>query len=154
MDDPSPGAPAMQPLPPLPPAAPVDPQQAVAIPAVILMVLAGLGIVWSLFWLVVQLGGVVVGGVTDQSASQYVGATFTLIILVVSLAIDGLLFYGAYNMKSLKNYTFAVIGAVLAIIPCYWSCCCIGMPFGIWAIIVLMKPEVKMAFESNRGAPA
>jgi hypothetical protein len=26
-------------------------------------------------------------------------------------------------------------------------CCIVGIPFGIWAIVVLSKPEVKRAFE-------
>jgi hypothetical protein len=142
------------PPPPAPPAAPLDPHQAVSIPAIILMVISGLGIAWIGFWLVVEIAGVAVGGLTDRSATQYFGKTVSIIILVMSLAFDGLLFYGAYNMKSLKNYTLAVVAAILACIPCYWSCCCVGIPFGIWSIIVLMKPEVKMAFESNRGAPA
>jgi hypothetical protein len=35
--------------------------------------------------------------------------------------------------------------AIMAMIPC--NCCCLlGLPFGIWALVMLMKPEVKSQF--------
>jgi hypothetical protein len=41
----------------------------------------------------------------------------------------------------------AVIASVAAMLPCTVSCCCIlGLPVGIWSLVVLMKPEVKQAF--------
>ncbi len=33
--------------------------------------------------------------------------------------------------------------AVLGIIPCTSSCCLIGLPFGIWAIIAMNDPNVR-----------
>lgn len=37
--------------------------------------------------------------------------------------------------------------AILAMIPCVSPCCLLGLPLGIWALIVLLKPEVKAAFQ-------
>ncbi len=34
-----------------------------------------------------------------------------------------------------------------AMIPCVSPCCLLGLPLGIWALIVLVKPEVKAAFQ-------
>jgi hypothetical protein len=31
-------------------------------------------------------------------------------------------------------------------IPCISPCCLLGLPIGIWALVVLLKPEVKAAF--------
>ena len=37
--------------------------------------------------------------------------------------------------------------SILAMIPCLSPCCLIGLPIGIWALVILMKPEVKAAFK-------
>ena len=50
------------------------------------------------------------------------------------------------QMKALENYPLALTASILAIIPCLSPCCLVGLPIGIWAIVVLSKPEVKAAF--------
>jgi len=50
-------------------------------------------------------------------------------------------------MKALRSYEFAMIAALLALLPCVTSCCLIGLPFGIWAIIILRRPTVKNQFK-------
>jgi hypothetical protein len=52
---------------------------------------------------------------------------------------------GALKMKKLQGHTFAMVAAVLAILPCN-GCCFLGIFAGIWCLIVLMKPEVKASF--------
>ena len=47
---------------------------------------------------------------------------------------------------------FALVSAVLALLPCLSPCCVLGLPFGIWALVTLNKPEVKEAFAANRPA--
>jgi hypothetical protein len=51
-------------------------------------------------------------------------------------------------MRNLKGWGMAMTAAVLSVIPlCFNSCCClIAMPAGIWALVVLNKPEVKSSF--------
>ena len=31
-------------------------------------------------------------------------------------------------------------------VPCISPCCLVGLPIGIWALVVLNKPEVKGSF--------
>jgi hypothetical protein len=31
-------------------------------------------------------------------------------------------------------------------VPCISPCCLVGLPIGIWALVVLNKPEVKSSF--------
>jgi hypothetical protein len=51
------------------------------------------------------------------------------------------------KMKALEQWTMAIVASVVAMIPC--SCACIlGLPIGIWSLVVLLKPEVKAAFRS------
>jgi hypothetical protein len=39
-----------------------------------------------------------------------------------------------------------VQGPALGLIPCFCPSCFVGIPVGIWSLVVLMKPEVKAAF--------
>jgi hypothetical protein len=58
-----------------------------------------------------------------------------------------LVFIGAFRMRMLKSYGLSMASAIVAIVPCFtYICCILMMPFGIWALVVLMKPEVKSAF--------
>ena len=67
-------------------------------------------------------------------------AIFTLITGVVIL-------FGALKMRKLENYVFAFTAMILAMLPCVSACCILGLPFGIWALVVLNKPEVKSQFK-------
>lgn len=53
--------------------------------------------------------------------------------------------YGGLQMRQMKNHGVAMAAAIAACIPCF-SCCCLPLPVGIWALVVLTKPEVKQAF--------
>jgi hypothetical protein len=74
--------------------------------------------------------------------------------IVANLVFNVLVLVGGLKMKSLSSHTLAMIGAIAAIIPLN-SCCCIGIPIGIWSLITLMNPDVKAAFALNaRGGSA
>jgi len=53
--------------------------------------------------------------------------------------------FGALKMRNLQGYGLAMAAAIVSIIPCT-GCCCVNIPVGIWALVVLMKPEVKASF--------
>ncbi len=53
---------------------------------------------------------------------------------------------GAAKMQKLQNYQFALTTSIVAMVPCISPCCVFGLPFGIWALVVLNKPEVKSQF--------
>jgi hypothetical protein len=63
-----------------------------------------------------------------------------------ALAMSILVLFGAAKMQSLRSFEFAFAAAILAMIPCLTPCCVLGLPFGIWALVVLNKPEVKSQF--------
>ena len=64
------------------------------------------------------------------------------------LLISALILWGALRMLKLRSFEFAMVAAILALIPCFTPCpCCIlGLPFGIWALVALRKPGVKDCF--------
>ncbi len=53
----------------------------------------------------------------------------------------------ATQMLRLRHYGFAVLGAFLALLPLNGPCCVVEAPFGLWALLVLMRPDVRRAFE-------
>jgi len=85
----------------------------------------------------------------EQAQAQAGGFNFGALI---KLALAGFIVYGALQMRELKNYGLAMAASIVALIPCYGPCCCLAIPFGIWSLVVLAKPEVKAAFEdAQRG---
>jgi hypothetical protein len=72
-------------------------------------------------------------------------AIFTAILLVTGLVP----LIGGIRMRALRSYGLAMTGAIIAAIPCLSpaSCPCgLGLIFGIWALVVLLSPDVKAAF--------
>ena len=53
---------------------------------------------------------------------------------------------GALKMKKCQSYGLAMTASILCILCDCIGCCCLGLGAGIWAIVVLCKPEVKAAF--------
>jgi hypothetical protein len=75
-------------------------------------------------------------------------ALFVLAITLV-LAAAGTVVTGAVQMLRMRAYPFAVSAAILALLP--WSpAWLLGLPFGIWALAVLCRREVKAAFLARR----
>ena len=70
-----------------------------------------------------------------------------IISILIALVISILIFVGARKMQALHSYEFAFVAAILAMIPCLTPCCLIGLPFGIWALVVLCRKEVKSQFK-------
>lgn len=62
------------------------------------------------------------------------------------LALSVLILMGAMKMKSLRSYEFSMTAAIVAMLPCVTPCCIIGLPIGIWALVVLRSPAVKSQF--------
>jgi len=56
-----------------------------------------------------------------------------------------LILIGALKMRKCQSYGLAMTASILCIL-CDWGCCCLGIGAGIWAIVVLSKPEVKAVF--------
>jgi DNA-directed RNA polymerase subunit RPC12/RpoP len=131
-----------------------SPSDRVSGPAVALIVTAILGIVVNLgiaalygFVLVMALSG----QVREINPQHDAGETAVSIGSIVAGALLGLtlsvvVLIGANKMRKLESYGFAMAAAIIAVIPCTSPCCWLGLPFGIWAIVVLSDVSVKGAF--------
>jgi hypothetical protein len=65
---------------------------------------------------------------------------------ILGAALSVVLLIGANKMRKLESYAFAMTAAIIAVVPCLSPCCLLGVPFGIWAIVVLNDASVKAAF--------
>lgn len=74
-----------------------------------------------------------------------------LLVLVAGLIASGLTMFGALKMLRLEGYAAAVTAGVLGMIISPGNL--VGLPVGIWALVVLSSRSVKAAFAANR-APA
>jgi hypothetical protein len=66
---------------------------------------------------------------------------------VLGIILTIIILLGAIRMKNLEGYGLAITASILALIPCTSPCCCLGLPFGIWALVVLSDPVVKASFK-------
>lgn len=66
----------------------------------------------------------------------------------LSIVVGIVVILGALKMKNLENYGFAMAASIIAMIPCISPCCFLGLPFGIWALVVLSDEQVKAAFRA------
>ena len=72
-----------------------------------------------------------------------------MIALCVASVLGALLpLLAGIRMLQLRNYGLVFFGALTAAIPCVSgsSCCCIGEVAGIYAIIMLLQPDIRDAF--------
>ena len=136
--------------------APPPPQPArvqVAGPAIGLMVVAALNLVNGLIGLL-QVGLMVFLSLVDPNIAKSgqqrwimggiglgVYGTWGVVLLCVAATI----LVGAIRMKKLESRGLAMTASILAMIPCI-SCCLVGLPIGIWSLVVLAKPEVSGEF--------
>ena len=58
----------------------------------------------------------------------------------------GLIIFGAWRMSTLRNRPLAMAGSIIAMIPCFSPCFFIGLPIGIWSLVVLCDENVKRSF--------
>ena len=59
----------------------------------------------------------------------------------------------AFSIVFAAEVRVVVVGtAAVTVIPVLTGCCCTGFLFGIWAMLVLMRPEVKAGFAARRRA--
>ena len=62
-----------------------------------------------------------------------------------------LILFGAFQMLRLRSYAWAMAAAILSIV----ACSLIGLPMGIWALIILLHPDVRETFaRQSKPQPA
>jgi hypothetical protein len=116
-------------------------------PAIGLIVVGALGGVMGLLGLVMTLFGTAMNLGMYRGLEDQLGSAAYFAINLVGLAVSGFLIWAGMQMKELKNRSACFAACIVAMIPC-GGCCIIGIPIGIWGLVVLSKDEVKQAFTS------
>jgi hypothetical protein len=138
-----------------------DPSRRVAAPAIMLVIVGCLGLVANCL-LGVGLNalrqdrGPVVrpAGMDDETFKAYERGRATAplldccLISLPTLAVYPLIIVAGVRMRQLRSRWLAITGAVLAMLPCS-AVMLLGIPVGVWSLIVMADPTVREAF----GAP-
>lgn len=143
------GPPNFGPAPTLPSA--LDPRKQVSGPAIGLIVSGSLYLVAGVFRILSGVFSASFAGLMGNNDPQMqkimaVSGVVNWALAVLVLVLGGLVIWGGIKMKQLENYGLCMTAAIISVLPCSFPCCLIGMPFGIWALVILSKPEVKAQF--------
>lgn len=127
-------------------------RSAVGPPAIALMVASAITFFWYLGIVVLMLfmGGMAaldVGAGGGDPMGGFIGGALAAVVYGFWALMALIAFIGAFRMRQLKSYGLAMASTIIAMVPCTtYMCCLLMLPMGIWALTVLLKPEVKSAF--------
>ncbi len=130
-------------------------KSALMAPAIILIIIAALGILLGIIGLALPqvFAELLARAPQNDPNMEKLQETLqaqrgvNIIQYVLLILLSGTVLFGSIQMVRLRSYGLARAAAIISIIPCVGSCCGLGIPFGIWALVVLMKPHVKAAFQ-------
>jgi hypothetical protein len=120
-------------------------------PAIGLILTAAFGLFWGLFALAVNVIGWKLELMQNlpkeiRQIDEMRNILGNIGLTMMGIAVAVLILYGGLKMRKLEGYNWAIAAAILAMIPCISPCCVIGLPIGIWALSMLLQPEVKAQF--------
>jgi hypothetical protein len=128
--------------------------QAVKGPGISLLITAILGLVYTALSLVVNIMSLAgspmgmrhMGDPKMEHFANMFGGGFGVVQNILGAICGVVILQAALKMQKLENHQLAFTASILAMVPCVSPCCILGLPFGIWALVVLNKPEVKSQF--------
>jgi hypothetical protein len=138
-------------MPGIAPASPAPSAAAAALvngPAIGLIVVAVLGALLQIVSIIKNLvvGSAISGNVQLPAFVKMLSGPVGVVLGIIGILVSVVILLGAMKMKKLESYGLAMAASIIAMIPCFSPCCLLGLPIGIWAVVVLSKPEVKSAF--------
>lgn len=80
---------------------------------------------------------------------------FLLPVYIIAGVVALLTIFGGVQLMNLRGRGVVIAGSILSMIPFTSGCCCLGLPFGIWALIVLNNPVVRDGYAAvaRQGGP-
>ncbi|RKG65783.1 hypothetical protein D7W79_37395 [Corallococcus exercitus] len=141
--------------------------QALKVPALLMMGMGGLWVLYTLFGLyrtlssegMQQLQAAVEKGLAvyppelrvqmRSILALFLSPTFLTVSAVPGICLNGLVVFGAWKMKNLQLHGLAITVAIICCIPCCGPAWGLGLIPGIWSLVVLNRPEVKAAFRTK-----
>jgi hypothetical protein len=119
-------------------------------PALGLIILGGIGVVLGLWGLI--FGGGAPEDV-DPQLREFAESIekFSRGLGVLNILASAFLVWSGLQMKALEGWGVSLAGCILVMTPLAGCTCVIGLPIGIWGLIVLFNAEVKAAFEAGQA---
>jgi hypothetical protein len=91
--------------------------------------------------------------VIDPNAPEFIqgmqaGATGPLVSVIQGIfcLLNLFLILGGVQMARFRTWGLALAASIAAMINFGTCCCVVGLPVGIWSIVILLNDEVKLAF--------
>jgi hypothetical protein len=126
------------------------------VPGIALACISGLLICVFLLDLVLIAGGMPLGetpGVPPDMAEWI--RPFTIAVCIFAALANVFNVVAAIQMVRVRTWGLALAGCIVAAIPITSSACCLlTLPLSIWAIVMLVKPEIRAAFRQDPTPPA
>jgi len=69
-----------------------------------------------------------------------------MIVEVGMLLAQFFVIWGALHMVRLRNFRMARRAAILSCVPLLTPCLVLGLPFGLWTLVLLLRPRVRASF--------
>lgn len=115
------------------------------IPGIILLVLASLMLAIILLSIPGQILRMrAIDTMTHEGQGELAGSIVGLVSWIIMM---GSIIWGSIGMVRLRGYRNAWVAAVLAVVPVCSPCFVLGIPFGIWALVVLSRSETRARFQ-------
>lgn len=118
-----------------------DPANQLKLPAIFLIIFASISILNILAGPFVN----VAMGQLVANSPEFFGR---LVAAIVICAFQGIVLMAGVNMLKMKSFSLCKTGAIIACIPICTPCIVLGIPFAIWSLILLGKPEIRNSFQS------
>ena len=72
--------------------------------------------------------------------------TLGVVAGILGILVGAFIIFAAMKMRALQSWPMALAASVVAMLPCLSPCCCLGLPIGIWSLVVLLDNNVKASF--------
>jgi hypothetical protein len=121
-------------------------------PAICLMVTGGICLVIDAFRIIMLVIQVAAGAFAapPPGAAPFGGMEFAIGVAVGSIGMSilwgSLVLYAGIKLKQLKSYGMVMAGCIIAMLPCFDACCLLGLPFGIWALVLIHDDQIRRHF--------
>lgn len=135
-----------------------DPREAVKgkvmAPAIALMVVAGLGLAITAYNTFTAVAGQ--PPPVDPNAPPFVQEILknahgpqAAVIQGIFVVLNLVILAGAFMMLKMQMRPFAITVSVLAMLNMGSCCCILGLPIGIWSLVILLQNDVAQAFNQS-----
>jgi len=120
-----------------------SPADQLRVPAIVLLAFETPWAAYMLLSFLIQIPRLIFNFQQNGATPERVGEAIGMMLpQIFSIGI----IWGAIEMLRMNSYRSARMGAIMALAPLCGPCIIAGIPLGIWALIVLARPEVKAGF--------